>query len=182
MADVKILGLLDSIESLITKSRRVPLSSKVMVDADELLDIIDEVRVALPEEVKEALKLLAERDRILDEARADAEKILGSAKDRVQALINESEVARKARDYAQGIVAEARAQAEDVRRGADDYAVSTLKSLEESLERAQKVVHKGIEELLRRPETPGAGPGTGTAGGRDAGAGGGVNLKVRAAR
>ncbi|HHY47030.1 MAG TPA: ATP synthase F0 subunit B [Firmicutes bacterium] len=180
MADLKILELLDSIESMITKSRRVPLSSKVIVDADGMLDIIDEVRVALPEEIKEALRLLAERERILGEARAEAERIIGSARERMQALINDAEIVKKAREYAQGILAEARGQAEEVRRGADDYAVATLKSLEESLERAQKVVHKGIEELTRRADkSPGARPSAG--GPQNAGVAG-VNLKVSAAK
>ncbi|HHY98882.1 MAG TPA: ATP synthase F0 subunit B [Firmicutes bacterium] len=150
MTGAKIMEILDAIESLIERSKRVPLSSKVIVDAEQLLDLVDDLRIALPDAIKDAQTLLADRDRLLTDARMEAERLLGSARQRMQELIKDSEIGKKAREYAQEIVTEARSQAEEIRKGADSYAASTLKSLLESLARAQKVVEKGIEELNKR--------------------------------
>jgi len=146
----KIVDLLDRLEAAVEGGRRIPLLNKVAVDRYELLEIVDQIRICLPEEVKQAEWLLTEKDRILAEATSEAEKMKVSAREHLATMVSREEVVKAAEAEATRIIEEAKAQANETRRGADEYAAETLSKLEEGLQRTLKVVRRGVEELKRK--------------------------------
>ena len=93
---MEIFTLLETLEDMLEKSRAVPFSSKCIVDKEEILDIIKEVRLKLPEELKQAKWVKEERQRILAEAQKEADGIVKEAENRIISMIDEHEITRKA--------------------------------------------------------------------------------------
>ena len=143
MLKQSVIECLDRMERTIESSGRMLFSGKRIVDGVELLELIDRIRIALPEEIRQAEVLQSERSRIaVESGRAEA----GPSS---QASAS-GEVTARAREEAEAILAQARREAFEIRAGADEYAESTLSSLQETLDRTSFVVRKGIDELKRR--------------------------------
>lgn len=143
-----ILQLIDRLEELFNESRSIPLTRNVMVDEDRMLDIIDQMRIAIPEEVKRAQQLLGQRDRLLAQAQEEANRTLELARQKADQLIAREVVTQEAIRRAEQIVAQARAEAETIRADADAYAMNSLTHLQDELEQISKQVANGIR-LLR---------------------------------
>ncbi|RME91242.1 MAG: ATPase, partial [Anaerolineae bacterium] len=121
-----IMQLIDRLEELFNESRAVPFTHNVIVDEDRMLDIIDQMRIAIPEEVKKAQQLLAQRDRILAQAQEEANRTIALAREKAAQQANEHSITQEAQRRAEQILSQARADAEATRRDADDYVISTL--------------------------------------------------------
>jgi cell division septum initiation protein DivIVA len=149
-----ILQLIDRLEELFNESKSIPLTRNVMVDEDRMLDIIDQMRIAIPEEVKKAQQLLGQRDRLLAQAQEEANRTIEIARQKAEQMISREVVAQEAMRRAEQIVAQARAEAEAIRADADAYAMNSLTQLQDELERISKQVANGIrllrEELAKR--------------------------------
>lgn len=149
-----ILHLIDRLEELFNDSRAVPLTRNVMVDEDKMLDIIDQMRIAIPEEVKKAQQLLAQRDRIMAQAQEEANRTVEIARGKAEELVHRDLVVQEAQRRADQIVSQARGEAENVRRDADDYVVITLQRLQDELNKLANQVQNGIrlveEDQMRR--------------------------------
>jgi hypothetical protein len=149
-----ILQLIDRLEELFNESKAIPLTRNVMVDEDRMLDIIDQMRIAIPEEVKKAQQLLGQRDRVLAQAQEEANRTLEIARQKADQLISKDMVVQEAQRRADQVLAQARAEAENTRADADDYVVQSLTQLQEELERITNQVNNGIrtvkEEQSRR--------------------------------
>ena len=143
-----ILQLIDRLEELFNESKNIPLTRNVMVDEDRMLDIIDQMRIAIPEEVKKAQQLLGQRDRVLAQAQEEANRTIELARQKSEELITKDTVAQDARRRADQIIAQSRVEAENIRADADDYAMNSLLQLEAELERITNQVANGIR-LLR---------------------------------
>lgn len=146
---IEILQLLERLEQLVTGGTRVPLTSKALVDEQEFVDILEEIRSAIPEEVRLAKRLSQEKDKVMLQAQAEADKILGSARDEAARILEEDELLRAAREQADRYVQDAVSRAEDVRRGADQYALLALDGLEDQLTRLLATVKRGKATLER---------------------------------
>jgi cell division septum initiation protein DivIVA len=142
-----ILQLIDRLEELFNESKAVPLTRNVMVDEDRMLDIIDQMRIAIPEEVKKAQQLLSQRDRVLAQAQEEANRTLELARQKSDDLVTKDTVAQEARQRADQIIAQARVEAENIRADADDYSMNSLMQLEAELERITNQVANGIRLL-----------------------------------
>ena len=92
--DMDIMEIIDLMEEAIEKASSVPLTGKVMIDKDEILDYIQEIRLMYPDELKEAKWVKEERQRILHEAETRAEAIQKNAEETQMALIDEHEITR----------------------------------------------------------------------------------------
>lgn len=153
-----ILHLIDRLEELFNDSRAVPLTRNVMVDEDKMLDIIDQMRIAIPEEVKKAQQLLAQRDRVMAQATEEANRTVEIARGKAEELIQRDLVVQEAQRRADQIVSQARGEAENIRRDADDYVVITLQRLQDELNKLANQVQNGIrlveEEQMRRVPLP----------------------------
>jgi hypothetical protein len=149
-----ILQLIDRLEELFNESKAIPLTRNVMVDEDRMLDIIDQMRIAIPEEVKKAQQLLGQRDRVLAQAQEEANRTLDIARQKADQLVSKDMVVQEAQRRADQVLAQARAEAEVTRADADDYVVQSLTQLQEELERISNQVNNGIrtvkEEQSRR--------------------------------
>ena len=142
-----ILQLIDRLEELFNESKSIPLTRNVMVDEDRMLDIIDQMRIAIPEEVKKAQQLLGQRDRVLAQAQEEANRTLELARQKADQLVAKDMVAQDAQRRAEQIVAQARGEAENIRADADDYAMDSLEQLRDELERISNQVINGIRIL-----------------------------------
>ena len=149
-----ILQLIDRLEELFNESKSIPLTRNVMVDEDRMLDIIDQMRIAIPEEVKKAQQLLGQRDRVLAQAQEEANRTLELARQKAEQMVTKDMVAQEAARRAEQIVAQARNEAENIRADADDYAMNSLTQLQDELDRISNQVVNGIrllkDELAKR--------------------------------
>src|SRR5918994_1029146 len=84
-----ILYLVDRLEELVSMGKRVPLSSRVMVEEEEFLALVDQLRVAVPNEIKQAQRVIKERERIIGEAQEEAGKILNGAKEKADDIVSQ---------------------------------------------------------------------------------------------
>lgn len=146
---VDILHLVDRLETLLNQSWRLPFTSNVMIQEDAFLDIIDQMRISIPEEVKQARRVSAERERLLEQAQDEADRLVGLAQEQAGSLADNHEVMRAAHLKAEEIVAMAHHSAEGVKADADDYVMEMLSSLEENLMRLLTTVRNGIREVQR---------------------------------
>lgn len=142
-----ILQMIDRLEELLNESRPLPFTHNVIVDEDRMLDLIDQMRVSIPEEVKKAQQLLAQRDRLLAQAQEEANRTLAIAREKSEALVERDQLVQAAQTQASQIIAQAHAEAETIRSDADQYVLETLRGLEVELERLLGQVRNGIRTL-----------------------------------
>jgi hypothetical protein len=147
-----ILHLIDRLEELFNESRPIPFTHNVIVDEEKMLDLIDQMRVAIPEEVKKAQQLLAQRDRVLAQAQEEATRTLALAREKSEQLIERDAIVQSAQARAEQVVAQIRSDADVTRREADNYVVETLTKLEMELERYLTQVRNGIHTLQDSPK------------------------------
>jgi cell division septum initiation protein DivIVA len=130
----------------------------VVVDQNAALGLIDELRVAVPEEVRAAKRINSEGERIIEKAQEEAERIVGRAQEQAAFLIDERGLTQAAEGESQRIIEEAHADADHIRAGADDYAVSVLEGLEGDVQRTLQSIQKGLGLLDERRATLQAAP------------------------
>ncbi len=142
-----ILHLIDRLEELLNESRPLPFTHNVIVDEDRMLDLIDQMRVTIPEEVKKAQQQLAQRDRLLAQAQEEANRTLAIAREKSEQLVERDPVSLAAKSQAEQIIVQAHAEAEAIRQDADNYVLETLRSLEVEMDRILAQVRNGIQTL-----------------------------------
>jgi cell division septum initiation protein DivIVA len=142
-----ILHLIDRLEELFNESRAIPFTHNVIVDEDRMLDLIDQMRVAIPDEVKKAQQVTSQRDRILAQAQEEANRTLALAREKSDQMVERDAIVQSAQARAEQSVAQIRSEAEQSRRDADQYVVDTLTGLELELERIINQVRNGILAL-----------------------------------
>ncbi|MBN1991614.1 MAG: ATPase [Anaerolineae bacterium] len=148
-----ILHLIDRLEILVTeKSFRIPFTSNVVLQEDEFLDIIDQMRVSIPEEVKLAKRTEAERERLLLQAQEEADRLIAVAREKAKAMTEDHELIVFARQRAKEIEAEARVQAQEIIADADEYIVDQLSELEEQLMKTLTTVRNGLRQVRETQE------------------------------
>jgi hypothetical protein len=142
-----ILQLIDRLEELFNESKNVPFTKNVMVDEDRMLDIIDQMRIAIPEEVKKAQQLLGQRDRVLAQAQEEANRTIELARQKADQLVTKDIVAVEGQRRSDLLLTQARSEAENIRADADDYVMDSLTQLQTELERILNQVRNGISTL-----------------------------------
>ena len=153
-----ILQLIDRLEELFNDGRPIPFTHSVAVDEDRMLDIIDQMRIAIPEEVKKAQQLLSQRDRVMAQAQEEANRTIDLAREKAEGLVSKDGISQEAQHRADQVLNQARADAEATRQDADDYVINTLDRLQDELEGSLTQVRNGIRELeeerMRRAAPP----------------------------
>ncbi len=147
-----ILQLIDRLEELFNESKSIPLTRNVMVDEDRMLDIIDQMRIAIPEEVKKAQQLLGQRDRVLAQAQEEANRTLELARQKADQLASKELGVQEAQRRADLILSQARSDADTIRDDADDYVAKSLAQLQAELERISNQVANGIRVVQDEQE------------------------------
>lgn len=146
-------NLVDRLEQILNESFRLPLSAYLLVNEDQVFNIIDQLRVAVPEEVKRANRIEAEKDRILAQAKEEGERIRELAKHEAGELVNRDTVTMSAQQRADNILERARHDAEALRQDADAYVVEVLSQLEDELLRSLTVVRNGLHKVNTEIDT-----------------------------
>jgi vacuolar-type H+-ATPase subunit H len=144
---IDILHLVDRLETLLSKSWRLPFTSNVVIQEDAFLDIIDQMRISIPEEVKQARRVTAERERLLEQAQEEADRIVALAHEQAGSLADDHEIVKTAQARADEVLARAQHSAESVKGDADTYVMETLSGLEEQLMMLLTTVRNGIRQV-----------------------------------
>ncbi|MBI4337322.1 MAG: hypothetical protein HY683_05790 [Chloroflexi bacterium] len=176
---MELLSLIDKLESQVTTSARLPATKKVLLDLDRVLDMVDQIRLAVPKDVQEAAEVLTKREGIINQAILDSRRIKSMADEESKAKVDQSEVLRQANQRgeemqqnaqrkadaivaegqrrAQQLAADAEAFADARVKEANVYAQQVLSQLEQSLSGALNSIHRGLDALDRQEETSAVG-------------------------
>jgi len=145
---MEIFRILDELELLLKQSKTVPFSGgKTLIAGHRFLDRLDRIRAILPEELEAARLVLMEKDKIVNEACAEAEQFMEHSKHKVARLVNDSEITKNAMGIAEEIVAKGEEVARELRQDADDYADGVLSHMEIVLRKGLDAVMEGREQL-----------------------------------
>lgn len=153
-----IIQIIEEIEDLIDDAASVPLSKKVMIDADKIHVFLDEIKTNLPEEVKQAQWINEEKERILAEAQREsdsikaeaqreADQVMQDAKKRFEALINEHDITRQAEEYGEQIVRRAEQNAKTLQMQSITYVDEMLGTTQDKLKEILNVLEENRNEL-----------------------------------
>jgi len=142
-----ILHLVDRLEELFNESRPIWFTHSVIVDEDRMLDLIDQMRVSIPEEIKKAQQILAQRDRILAQAQEEANRTLALAREKSESMVERDGISQAAQGRAEQIIAQSRVESEATKRDADEYVLESLTKLEMEMDRILSQVRNGISTL-----------------------------------
>lgn len=151
---VDIVYLLDRLDEIVANARRVPFSHRVIVDEQDYTDVVDQIRLALPEEIKLARRVMAEREQILAEANERAEQLVERAERQAAHRTEDHVLAQAAEDRAQALVEQAEREADEIRSEADAYARRVFSSLQNRLQQIDAVVQEALQELSIEPTPP----------------------------
>lgn len=142
-----ILHLVDRLEELFNESKPIWFTHSVVVDEDRMLDLIDQMRVSIPEEIKKAQQILAQRDRILAQSQEEANRTLSLAREKAEQLVERDAIIQAAHIKAEQIIKQSTSDIGLTKREADDYVLETLSRLEAELERILNQVRNGISAV-----------------------------------
>ena len=144
---MEIFTLLDTLEDILDRSQHVPFTEKGIVDKEEILEIIQEIRLKLPDELKQAKWIKEERGRILQEAEKEADDIVREAENRIISMIDEHEITRKAYDQKAEIIETANEMSREITKGTKDYADGILENLENAINDINISIAKALETI-----------------------------------
>lgn len=134
------LELINELEDLIDKGVPVPFTGRCLLDKDELLELMQEIKLKLPTDLEQAKWIKAERENIINDAKKEAEEIIKTANDKLIALIDENEITKQAAEKANSIMERANADAKTTKNESYQYA-------DRLLENVETVAHRAIYEL-----------------------------------
>ncbi len=137
----EINDMLETMEDILEESKQAFLSARVVVDKEEILDIIKDIRLRLPNEIQQSRWVVADRNKILAKARAEADLILEEGHEQVDRMVRDHEITRYAEEQAQGILNAARNDAREMHLGAVEYADSVMKDVENQIKETLDIVH-----------------------------------------
>lgn len=146
---MEIFDVIDQLEDIVESSFTVPILRKTLVNKPDIMELLSELRLRLPEDLKQAKWVKEERTRIITEAHQEAANIVKETEDQVAQMVNENEITKKAYEQANEIIESAQKNAREVRLGAKQYVENVLSSLEERLTGQIQEVQAGREELRK---------------------------------
>ena len=141
--------MIERLEALLEAGQRVPMMQKVLVSERDVLSIIDQMRISIPEEIREARRVMRERDQIPQSAQLEAEQIVARAREQAEAMLRDEEIVRQAQTRAEQLLAEAETEVGKMREEMDGYALNMLQDLERRLTSHLTSLERGIEALER---------------------------------
>lgn len=142
-----ILHLVDRLEELFNESKSLPLTHKVMVDEERMLDLIDQMRLSIPEEIKSSQQIINQKERIVAQANEEARRTIDLAKDQAAKLVERDEIVQRAELVGENIIQKAKEETKLIKREADEYAIGSLEHLEMELSKILMQVRNGIHTL-----------------------------------
>jgi vacuolar-type H+-ATPase subunit H len=144
---MEILAILETLEEVVEKGTSIPFTGKCVVDREEVLELVKEIRLKLPDDIKQAKWVKDERQRILMEAQKEANLIIEDAEGRIHSLVDDHEIIKKAYEQSDEIVNNAQKSAKEIRQGTKEYADDILERIEELLGETVEVIQLNRKEL-----------------------------------
>lgn len=141
------LAIVEELYATIEAARRLPLMSRAVIDQDEVLDLIERLRESLPDEIAQARWLIRDRDRLISQAKAEAERILREATVKVEEMARESAITEAARRHADQMVSQARQVALEIRASANEYTDGLLLKVQDALQQGLRLIEGARAEL-----------------------------------
>jgi len=141
------IEIVDRIEEFLDKRKRIPFSSNIIVNENEIYDLLDELRNILPEEFKQSRWIVKERENMIEEAKRYSERIIKDAKEKAEILISETEILKSANRKSEEMMSAVEARARTIRLEAEDYADEKLANMEAVLHKLLNAIEKGREQF-----------------------------------
>ena len=142
-----ILHLVDRLEELFNESSSLPLTKKVLIDEEKLLDLIDQMRLAIPDEIKKAQSIINQKDRIIAQSNEEANRTISLAKEQSKILCSKDAIVQEAKILAEEIIRKSKEETKLIIKEADQYAIDSLDHLEIELSKILSQVRNGITTL-----------------------------------
>ena len=143
-----ILYLVDRLEELVGVGKRVPFSGRVMVEEEEFLALVDQLRVAIPNEIKQAQRVIKERERIIGEAQDEAAQLIASAKDRTELLVSQHGIMLEARKRSEDVLRLAEEKRQRTQGEVDYFLLEQFQLIEDAIRRGMAVMEEAAEQTL----------------------------------
>jgi len=144
---VELFNILNELEELIETCPKVPMTRRVLVDEDRLLDYLDRIRTSLPEEIRQAKWVVQEREKVIADSKQEAMRIIQDAEKELQNRAEESEIVKKAQELSEQYQQQAREIAAKIKEGAYQYADDILRELENNLKKILEEIQAGRSEV-----------------------------------
>ncbi len=148
-----IQHLVDRLEELLNSGRHIPFTGQTVIDEQRALELIDQMRISVPEEIEKAKRVLRERDRIMAQANEEAARIRELAREKSETLIQRDSITQAAQARAASIIEQGRQEADAIRAEADQYVMDVLSDLQDALNRTLTVVNNGIAHVKRESQS-----------------------------
>lgn len=145
---VDILYLVDRLEELVGVGKRVPFSGRVMVEEEQFLALVDQLRIAVPNEIKQAQRVIRERERIVAEAQETAARIVDTAKKRAEYIVSQEGILNEARQQAEQILATAEEKRKRSLGEIDVYAIDQFNKIEDALRDGLAIIDRAVRETV----------------------------------
>lgn len=142
-----IIRLVEDLEDIIETSNTIPLTGKVMLEKEEVLEILAQLRAEIPSEVSEATQIKTDREMIIEEAHRQANQIISSAKSQADKILDEDELVVKANSKAKEILEIAQLESDKIREGTINYADELLEDTQVKLSDIIKMLNENRKEL-----------------------------------
>jgi vacuolar-type H+-ATPase subunit H len=139
--------LIEQLEDAVEQGKKMPFTAKVMVDEDQFLEILENIKSVIPHEIQQANKVLTERDRLIEDAREESMRLMNNAKKQADQMVDETDVLQRAQEYADDLIKKAQTYSRDVKMSALKYSDELMRNLEIKLEATFKALRTSREEL-----------------------------------
>ena len=147
-----VLVLLDRLEELVGVGRRMPFSTRVMVEEDEFLGLLDRIRGAVPREIRQAQRVVEERSDIITSAQQEAAKILDMARSQAEYIISEQGITNEARQRGEGYLRQIEMDRRRSMGQIDEYALQQIGRIEEAVQDGMNLVIESMRDALANLE------------------------------
>ncbi len=144
---MEIFTLLENLEEIMESGQKVPFSTKVMVDIEEFREILEEIRLKLPDDLKQAKWVKEERQRIMSDAEKEANSLLKEAEGKIISMVDEHVITKQALAQKEEIIENANKVSKEISNGTREYADSILQKVEDVLRETMDLVHTNRREL-----------------------------------
>lgn len=148
---MSIEHVLDNLDDMLDKAWSLPLSGgRCVVDAEKVRDLIDDIRLNLPTEIKQAQAIVMDRNEILTVAKRESEAIIRRAEERAKSLIANEEIVKQSQSKASDILAQAQVKSREMKNAAQEFSDELLRTTEESLAKSLGDIRQTRQALRGR--------------------------------
>lgn len=144
---MEILEIIDILQEKVESAKNLPLVNRALIDKEDLIASIEDIRLRLPDDLKQARWVKDERKRILAEAQEEADKIIKQGEEKAAQLVNENAITKRAYEQANNIIGSAQKSSRELRMGARQYVDKILAESEASLAKSQETIHSMRAEM-----------------------------------